>query len=227
MLDITLLMSDLAVERPVFHSEADFQPSLAWSIHHNIPHGQVRLEYKPFADKRMYLDLWLPGKGVALELKYRTRQLNVEQNGELFALRNQSAQDISRYDFLKDLQRLEQLSEISGFTAGFAIFLTNDATYWKPPSRSHTVDAAFRVHEGEREMGKIAWSEKASAGTTKHRKTPICLNGSYEMRWQNYGHTRRGSYPYFRYLAIETSARVGESASGIPRDRNGDLKNDR
>ena len=77
MLDITLLMSDLAVERPVFHSEADFQHSLAWSIHHKIPHGQVRLEYKPFADKRMYLDLWLPGKGVALELKYRTRQLNV------------------------------------------------------------------------------------------------------------------------------------------------------
>ena len=75
-------------------------------------------------------------------------------------------------------------------------------------------------------MEKIAWSEKSSAGTTKHRETPICLNGSYEMRWQDYGHTGHGSYPYFRYLAIETSAIVDKSASRTAGDRKGDLKND-
>jgi len=34
----------------------------------------------------MYLDLWLPDIGVAVELKYYTRKLEFEHNGESFAL---------------------------------------------------------------------------------------------------------------------------------------------
>ena len=33
MLDISDLMTGLAVSRKVFHSEADFQHALAWHIH--------------------------------------------------------------------------------------------------------------------------------------------------------------------------------------------------
>ena len=140
-----------------------------------------------------------------MELKYRTREFNLSREGEFFALRDQGAQDVSRYDFLKDIQRLERLRTLTNARAGFAILLTNDPSYWKPPSRPTTVGAAFRLQEGRRITGEMAWSERASAGTTQHREDPIRLNGSYDLHWQDYAEMGDGSHRQFRYLAVEIS----------------------
>ena len=103
MLDIDGLMASLADRRKAFHSEADFQHALAWQIHEATPESQVRLEVSviPVEAQRMFLDIWLPVEGVAIELKYKTRRLELEQDDESFALRDQSAQDQGRYDFLR------------------------------------------------------------------------------------------------------------------------------
>ena len=132
MLDVTELMNDLARDRPVFHSEADFQHALAWHIHAKGLDAGVRLEYRPERSKRKYVDLWLPKNRLAVELKYRTQKLTLESEGECFDLRDQSARDIGRYDFLKDIRRLEKLSKLQCVQAGLAILLTNDPLYWMP-----------------------------------------------------------------------------------------------
>lgn len=207
MFNVTSLMDALAQDRPVFHSEADFQHALAWCIHETIPDGGCRLEFKPFPAKPIYLDIWLPGMGVAFELKYLSRKLNFLREGESFALRNQGAQDIRRYDFLKDIQRLEQVRTLPNVLAGFAILLTNDPTYWNPPLSPNTVDAAFRLHEGRTITGEMTWSERAAAGTTKGREEPIRLNGSYDLHWQDYADLGEGSYQRLRYLAVQTAGR--------------------
>ena len=75
MLGISSLIEDLSLLRPVFHSEADFQHALAWHIREVMPDCQVRLEFKPFPAERVYLDIWLPTLGTAIELKYLTRKL--------------------------------------------------------------------------------------------------------------------------------------------------------
>lgn len=201
MLDIDDLMRKLARDRPLFHSEADFQHALAWRIHKEMPDCGVRLEYKPFSEQRKYLDLWLNQLSVAIELKYRTRELELELDGEPFKLRNQSANDISRYDFLNDIHRLETLSEFPRAKAGFAIFLTNDHLYWNEPTRS-TIDKNFRLHENRVLRGKMTWKNKASPGTKKNREDPIELIGSYEAHWQEYGDSAGPKYRRFRYLAI-------------------------
>ena len=67
---------------------------------------------------------------------------------ERFVLRDQGAQDIRRYDFLMDIQRLEDEVSEGRARQGFAILLTNDPSYWQPPRRDETVDAAFRIHDG-------------------------------------------------------------------------------
>ena len=85
MLDINRLMNGLAAERPVFHSEADFQHALAWRIREETGRD-VRLEFPPFPAERIYLDLWMPSIGVAIELKYLTSKLNVTLEGETFAI---------------------------------------------------------------------------------------------------------------------------------------------
>ena len=212
MLDVTKLMSDLAHQRPVFHSEADFQHALAWRMHAERRTARIRLEWPvewSDSEERIYVDLYLPTRKVAVELKYLTRKLDLEREGERFALRNQGAQDIRRYDFLKDIERLERLSERTDVRTGFAILLTNDPTYWKPPRREGTVDAEFRLHEGRTVTGTMEWSEEASFGTKRGRDVPIHLSGSYALEWQDYGDEGDGDYQRFRYLAI----RIGSSSN--------------
>ena len=205
MLDITDVMIELARRRPVFHSEADFQHEFAWRIHRIMSDGGVRLEYKPFPNESVYLDLWLPGIGVAVELKYCTRKLELEHNGESFALRDQRAQDTRRYDFIKDIQRLERVSkDRTEVRAGFAVLLTNDPSYWQQSSRPDTVDAAFRLDDGRGVTGELAWSERAAAGTTKGREEPLRLDGSYELQWRDYYADSSGErYGQLRYLAVQ------------------------
>lgn len=203
MVDVAKLMKELARDRPVFRSEADFQHALALHIHNVLLNAVVRLEYKPDREKREYIDLWLPSRKVAVELKYLTRGLDFDHKRELFALRDQGAQDTRRYDFLKDIRRLEQLSasKRTDVQAGLAILLTNDHLYWDPPTRK-TNDAQFRLHADRPIKGKREWSPETSPGTKKGREAPICLTGSYDLEWQEYSEDGDEAYPRFRYLAI-------------------------
>ena len=135
-IDIIALLKGLSSHRPVFNSEADFQHALAWRLHELVPSAEIRLEYKPFPEERIYLDVWVHKIRTALELKYLTRKLVVEWAGESYALRDQAAQDISRYDFLKDVQRLERVVSSPNLArVGYALCLTNDSAYWKTPVR--------------------------------------------------------------------------------------------
>ena len=199
-------MTGLSESRQIFHSEADFQHSLAWRIHETMPDCRIRLE-SPFFDEggRKYLDIWIPDRGIAIELKYHTRKLELPWDGESFALRDQAAQDILRYDFLKDIQRLERL--ISGRDAcksGFAVLLTNNPLLWDAArSLPGNIDSAFHLYEGRMIQGELAWSGRAGAGTTKNRESPILLKGSYDLHWQDYSIVPSNRYGEFRYLDVE------------------------
>ncbi len=205
MIDMDGLMGSLADTRKVFHSEADFQHALAWHIHQAMPESQVRLEVDVMQVERQrrFLDIWLPLEGTAIELKYKTRGLELEQDDESFVLRDQSAQDQGRYDFLRDIQRLELMrSKMEQCKAGYAVLLTNDSSYWKVPTHRDTVDADFRVHEGREISGALAWAARASSGTVRDRESPINIRGSYRLSWQEYSSFPGKSYGSFRYLAV-------------------------
>ena len=204
MLDIHGVMARLSETRPIFHSEADFQHALAWEIQSSLPDCQVRLEFNPNPDsaERRYLDIWLPTVETAIELKYLTRRLDVVCSEERFALRDQSAQDIRRHDFLKDVQRLEQVIKQGQAKTGLAVLLTNNPSYWKQPDRLDTIDADFRVHDGREITGRLAWSEKAGSGTTKGREEPITIQSSYALRWQEFSKLPEQEHSQFRYMAV-------------------------
>ena len=205
--DIHCLMQELSKSRPIFHSEADFQHALAWQIHETMPDSQIRLEYPfRFDGSTIYLDIWLPVERIAIELKYLARRLVLDCDGEHFALRDQSAQDTRRYDFLLDVQRLEYTvnAEDKSARAGVAVLLTNDPAYSKSPASGweSTNDAAFRLHEGQTVSGQVKWSERASLGTKEGREDPIQIAGSYDLRWWDYSRLGGNSNQQFRYLAV-------------------------
>lgn len=199
------IIQDLATQRPLFHSEADFQHAIAWFAHKSDPNTVVRLEL-PFrsSDSSEYLDLKFTNRSqtLAVELKYKTRQLLFQHSGEEFSLKQQGAQDIGRYDFLADVERLERFVAAKRASAGCAILLTNDPSYWSTPARPETVDKNFRLTEGRLVHGSLAWLEHASAGTMRGREKPITLTGKYTVAWKPYSTPCNLRGGEFRYLAL-------------------------
>jgi len=175
-------------KRCIFHSEADFQHHLAWLIHESSKAAKIRLEYPLSRDDSTrweYCDILLNApRRIGIELKYKTKLASINVGEERFELKNQAAQDIGRYDFLKDVLRLEKWCAEGTISSGYAIILTNDHTYWTPPKNENTVDKDFRIHNRVI-SGKLAWGEKASAGTMKKRESPIVLKNEYSLEWKD------------------------------------------
>ncbi len=148
--NIEKILEKLSSNRPVFHNEADFQFALAWEIQKQYNEFEVRLEYKvPGFDKR-YTDIWImEPHPIAIELKYKPISTILEVNKECFELKQQGAQDLGRYDVLKDLQRIEDIVKKYPSTTGYVILLTNDHLYWNTPMKINSVDKEFKIHEGQ------------------------------------------------------------------------------
>ena len=196
MLDIIDLMKSLSRYRPIFHREADFQHALAWYVDKGMSDCQVRLEFKPFKNEGIYLDIWLRVMGIAIELKYKTKKLDLKWADESFELSNHDAQDYGRYNFINDILRLEQVvAQFRPAKAGVAILLTNDPCYWNPSSPERA-DAAFHLDEGRKIKG-AAWSNGAEPS--------ICLERSYDCVWRDYSYLDLGeeNYQQFRYLMVK------------------------
>lgn len=201
--DLDSIMLALSRERPVFHSEADFQHALAWCLQQHHPSAQIRLEYRlPIEGERSYADIWMRegGEVTCLELKYWKRKLEITVGGDAFVLSNQAAQDISRYDFVKDLVRVERVIAAGHAGAGAVIAITNDRGYWSE-SRAGTVDAAFRLHEGRALLGELDWAAHAGVGATATRQGILRLAREYRCHWQPYSDVGV-SHGEFRYLLV-------------------------
>ena len=202
---IEMAINNLKVSHKIFHSEADFQFSLAWELQKILPNAKIRLEYCPIFDDNMHIDIYVIDEGYSypIELKYKTKEIKVPNDGEQYNLKNQFAHDIGRYDFLYDISRIEKAKALDeNFESGFAIILTNDSAYWSSPYTKNTVDASFRIHEGRTITGSLSWGEKAGNGTTKGREESIELIGNYKITWVPFSNIE-APHGEFRYCMIE------------------------
>jgi len=204
------IMNDLSKARPIFHSEADFQHALAWMIHEIYPNFEVRLEKREIVDgKEIYFDIFVLAASDAfpIEVKYKTGKLKMTiptDRGykEEYDLKNQVAHDVARYNFIKDILRIEKFRR-----GGFAVFLTNDKSYWEESSYKG-LDDAFKIHEGRKISGTLNWKEGTGAGTIKGKEEPITLRKKYTLHWRDYAELKTDSASQqrntrFRYLLIE------------------------
>jgi hypothetical protein len=203
--DIERWMAALATRRPVFHSEADFQHAFAWEIHEENPSARIRLETRARPGVRLDVLAVINGRRVAFELKYLLRNLTITIDDELFELPNQSAQDTRRYDFVKDVARLEVLTSEGYADNGFSIALTNDPSYWQGRNREDVAYAAFRLGEGRTLAGAAAWAAHTGAGTMRGRELPLALLGSYELRWRDFSTVDGVRNNAFRYLVVQVA----------------------
>ena len=179
---VTAAIEALKNKQSIFHSEADFQFSLAWELQKILPRAKIRLEYCP---------------------PYKSKSIETTLNNEYFKLKNHGAQDIGRYDYLYDISRIERMGTLDkDFNGGYAIMLTNEPSYWKPATNKKTVDAAFRIHEGRVVEGSLAWAENVGPGTSKGRTQPINIAGQYVIHWDDYSHIPNTSNSHFKLCII-------------------------
>lgn len=207
----TVLVADvlgaLSQRRPVFHSEADFQHELAWQIRMADPSLAVRLEIPLVLDaatgRREWLDLRVTsreGTRTAIELKYVTDRLETTVEGERFNLARRAAQDITTYDIVKDVARLERFVTAGEADDALLILLANDAWYWKTPTNDRAIGSGqFRVHEGTLLTGVRTWQAGSGPGTRKGREAPIGLWSQYRCHWVDYPTVPAGP---FRMLVL-------------------------
>ncbi len=206
-INVEQALSQLSYERPIFNSEADFQFALAWKLKELCPSAEVRLEYCPAdINSSMHIDILVrtPEEWLPIELKYKTRLTDKVINGsERYMLKNHSATDTGCYDFLKDIARLEFLTNnLTKCYRGYAIFITNDLSYLAGTSNSEINHYNFLLTDGASKSGVMNWGLKASEGTRKGRSSPITLTGNYEMRWQDYSSIDDSKTGSFKALVI-------------------------
>lgn len=183
------VLQTLSERRPVFHSEADFQFELAWELR-NRGWADVRLE-RPhrLTSGVQYLDVEAvdrQGAVWAIELKYWTKELVGDVNGEDFALKTQSAHDLNRYALFKDIHRVETLIRERRVAKGRVIAITNDTAYLKE-GRPGTLDEDFRLTEGRLVHGGLEWARETN--TTKGLPG-LDLYGRYHMSWTPFSRTK-------------------------------------
>lgn len=217
-IDIVDIMKKLATDRPVFHSEADFQFALAWKIKEYTKEkgtdAKITLEKCVNVENAepMYIDIIveIDGKEIPIELKYKTRNKSndpVTINGEVYNLKNQGAQDNGRYDFVKDISRIENYisSSKTKCNQGYAIILTNDHLYWEGGDNSNSKQFVLKnsLAKGKHEWEKIS---KSMENYNKNRVKEITLNHDYSLEWIDYPDSKNGNSQIdyiFKYLIVK------------------------
>lgn len=108
-------LEQLKKKHRIFHSEADFQFSLAWELQKILPTAKIRLEYCPSFAREMHIDIYVIDEDGShpIELKYKSRDIELIDDNEYFKLKNHGAQDIGRYDYLYDTRELKIVRQLT------------------------------------------------------------------------------------------------------------------
>lgn len=188
----------------VFASQADLRDHVAAHLR-GIGYS-VQVNRQLGKDK---IDIWAEKDRdvIAIEVRYKTASLQTIYQGKHVHLKDQWAHDISRYDFVADLAKLERVVNRRPDVKGYALLLTNDRNYWNPPKKHNPVDEDFRIHDGRVVAGLCSWKAHAGTGTTSGREEPIHLTGTYRMRWQPYLTLEAKKNGEFQALLIEVKQR--------------------
>lgn len=194
------LDKELEEKARVFLNEWDFQMNLYLFLTH-IKGYKVHLEYVvplkffveknkkkyPFANKEnINIDIVIEKEGLfyLIELKYKTQRATIkfERFGEIncVSLKDQSRIPMSKYDFWKDVARLEFLKEsFEKVKGGLCIFLTNNETYTKGDKG---ISEEFTMKKGEPHSGELKFKE----GELKEKNPAFSLLREYQIdKWYN------------------------------------------
>lgn len=202
-MEIIKIIDILKAKRKFFCSESDFQFSLALEIQKYYSDANIFLEYCPNIQKNTHIDVvvGLDNNIYPVELKYKPTTFMEKINDEPYELRKQGGQNIGRYDYLKDIQRIEEFSKIlSRYKLGYSILLTNDKSYWEK-NKKGAMDEQFHLTQDVLKTGVLTWNGNTDR---KNRNKPIELKGKYKIDWKEYSKFDKMPNGEFKYCLTES-----------------------
>ena len=204
-MDLLLAIASLRQKRPIFHSEADFQFALAWEIKLLFDDAEIRLEVPSGTSAKGRVDIVVRHQGATfpIELKYLKKKQSFLVNDEHFNLVD-GVHDIDMHDCIKDIARLETFqTQMDGFSAGYAVWLTNDAAYWNPKYDT-TYYSDFHAPQAAVKTGTMSYQAGSKVSSHPQYGHPITLKGSYTVNWVDYSdHGVKNGL--FRYALFEVN----------------------
>ncbi|MGM9801840.1 MAG: hypothetical protein ACI309_05975 [Candidatus Limisoma sp.] len=148
-----------------FMNERDLQMHLAIALKNSgnnydkveveyyVPLNALGDEYVWKTEMKVDIVVEKDGEFIPIELKYKTKAINekISRFGEKLKqaeiVKDQSAHNIAKYAFWKDVRRIELLKKrFKAVPGGLALFLTNDPSYQSKPTKgtksfSHSIEA--------------------------------------------------------------------------------------
>ncbi len=189
----------LDTNKELLFNERDLQMHLATFLRQTGHYDDVDVEYYvPLSELKGYI--WnnelrmdvLVRKGkefLPIELKYKTKTVRKKllRFGESVAeevevMKNQGAQDLGKYDFWKDVRRIEIVrNRFSSIKNGLAVFVTNDPMYVQR-GREKSNHIKFSMDEGSHRIEKH-WLLKESTCCKTHPDFEV--EKEYTIHWDS------------------------------------------
>lgn len=182
----------------IFVNERDLQMHLALylersnnydnvEVEYYVPKSELSPEYIWNSEMKVDIVVCKDGKFVPIELKYKTKAIaedDVERFGmqirDVCIIKNQAAQNISKYDFWKDVRRLEILKKkFKNIHVGICLFLTNDQSYQSTP-RDNAKCKNFSMDPGSPHGTNMNWQ-----GEAPESRPNFSLDSTYRTSWKN------------------------------------------
>ena len=162
----------------------DYKVHLEYVVPLNFLAEKNKKKY-PFANKEnINIDIVIEKEGLfyLIELKYKTQRATIkfERFGEIncVSLKDQSRIPMSKYDFWKDVARLEFLKEsFEKVKGGLCIFLTNNETYTRGDKG---ISEEFTMEAQKSHIGTLTLKD----GKTKKKCPEFSLSKDYQIeKW--------------------------------------------
>ena len=189
----------LDTNKELLFNERDLQMHLATFLRQTNHYDDVDVEYYvPLSELTGYI--WnnelrmdvLVRKGkefLPIELKYKTKSVRKKllRFGESVAeevevMKNQGAQDLGKYDFWKDVRRIEIVKKrFSSIKNGLAVFMTNDPMYLQR-GREKSNHIELSMDEGSHGKEKH-WLDKDSYCSKTHPDFEV--EKEYSIHWNS------------------------------------------
>jgi hypothetical protein len=219
------LMANLAIRHPIFANEAEFQLHLAIELNSK---GYRALLERPrkIRCNGAQLEIWVDIIAIknqiqtAIELKFITKRTTIIHEGETFDLQNNWGTNLSRFDILKDWQRVAGLIFSRQVDHGYAVTISNATDAWSVDvTGTGNMGSAFSTHNFRQlRTGQILdWHgnpDRGSVGVGRlPPNAPIVASNNEILEWHNFSSfdVPEGN---FRYLIIEAKGGAGDHTQG-------------
>jgi hypothetical protein len=180
------LFNELDLQMFVARSlKKEFSDNYKIHLEYHLPKGWNKKfdeDYSRWGTEIPYIDIILEKEGensefIAIELKYKLKKIQdidlmrfgtKPERGDIVLVTNQSAQNNARYDFWKDVKRIELLTKhFDNVIGGIAMLVTNDESYKTTKEGSNY--SAFGLVSIK--SGKLEWKDKGKPVGGKGLKT--------------------------------------------------------